>query len=87
MQGTNAAGNNIYVDPARGSPTFMATTCRRTIDRIKQPGTQIFGPKAVTDNLHVDRAIAKGETAKWGDRANYRRGRRAGSMGVATVRF
>ncbi|MGD1073743.1 MAG: MBL fold metallo-hydrolase [Bryobacteraceae bacterium] len=75
-----AGGKNIYIDPAQGSfdgrppaDLILITDihgdhmAQPTIDKIKKPGTVIFAPKAVADQIHVDTVIANGETKKWGD--------------------
>jgi L-ascorbate metabolism protein UlaG (beta-lactamase superfamily) len=75
-----AGGKNIYIDPAQGSfdgrppaDLILITDihgdhmAQPMIDKIKKPGTVIFAPKAVADQIHVDTVIANGETKKWGD--------------------
>ncbi|MDE3195122.1 MAG: MBL fold metallo-hydrolase, partial [Acidobacteriota bacterium] len=75
-----AGGRNIYIDPAQGNFDGMPPAdlvivtdihgdhmAQAMIDKIKQPSTVIWGPKAVADKIHVDTVIANGETKKWGD--------------------
>src|SRR5271165_3113194 len=75
-----AGGKNIYVDPAQGNfdgrppaDLILITDihgdhmAQPMIDKIKKPGTVIFGPPAVAAQIHVDTVIANGETKKWGD--------------------
>jgi L-ascorbate metabolism protein UlaG (beta-lactamase superfamily) len=74
-----AGAKNIYIDPAQGSfdglppADFILITdihgdhmSQAMIDKIKQPSTVVWGPKAVADQIHAE-PIANGETKKWGD--------------------
>jgi len=75
-----AGGKNIYIDPAQGSfdglpPADLVIItdihgdhmAQPMIDKIKQPSTSVWGPKAVSEKIHVDTVIGNGESKKWGD--------------------
>jgi L-ascorbate metabolism protein UlaG (beta-lactamase superfamily) len=75
-----AGGKNIYIDPAQGNfdglpPADLVLITdihgdhmsQANIDKIKQPSTVVWGPKAVAGMIHVDTVIGNGETKKWGD--------------------
>jgi L-ascorbate metabolism protein UlaG (beta-lactamase superfamily) len=76
----SVAGKNIYIDPAQGkfdglppADLILITDIHGDhlapdiIQKIKKPGTVIWGPKAVADKLHVVAVIANGDTRQWAD--------------------
>jgi len=75
-----AGGKSIYIDPAQGNfdglppaDLILITDLHGDhmsqpgIDKLKQPATVVWGPKAVAEKIHVDNVIANSESKKWGD--------------------
>ena len=69
-----AGGKNIYIDPAQGSfeglpPADLVLITdihgdhmsQPMIDKVKQAGTVVWGPKAVSEKIHVDTIIGNGD--------------------------
>lgn len=73
-----AAGKNIYIDPAQGSfdklppaDLILITDIHgdhmspANVTKLSKAGTVVWAPKAVADKIHADAVIANGDTKKW----------------------
>ena len=75
-----AGGKNIYIDPSQGSyeghpPAGLICItdihsdhmALAVIEKLRAPGTQVWGPKAVGEKIHLDSVLSNGDIKQWGD--------------------